>query len=176
MKTVFFGDERSMGSSGSIGMDTNTQSSPDQDMLVYNNYFGNGKNGQGIDATLEIWDYAGGCSFRGFVGGLDDKKSVFAFFGSSIIGQDLKQGYAAPRTGAKTRLTRFSLMALIELADQVFGVQQVVICLDRRIPEEDAKGFMKSLAWVGFELITLDMWTGDMDLTSDRWVFLGMEV
>jgi len=67
-------------------------------------------------------------------------------------------------------------MALIELADQVFGVQQVVICLDRLIPEADAKGFMKSLAWVGFELITLDMWTGDMDLTSDKWVFLGMEV
>jgi len=176
MKTVFFGDERTMGSNVSIGMDTDTQSSPDESMLVYNNYFGNGKSGQGIDATLEIWDYAGGCSFRGFVGGLDDKKSVFAFFGSSIIGQDLKQGYALSRSAVKSKLTKRSLMALIELADQVFGVRQVVICLDRMIPETDAKGFMKSLAWVGFELITLDMWTGNMDLTSDRWVFLGMEV
>jgi len=157
-------------------MDTDTQSSPDESVLVYNNYFGNGKGGQGIDATLEIWDYAGGCSFRGFVGGLDDKKSVFAFFGSSIIGQDLKQGYVTPVRVKNPKLTKYSLMALIELADQVFGVHQVVICLDRMIPEADAKGFMKSLAWVGFELITLDMWSGDMDLTSDRWVFLGMEV
>ncbi|KAG9240421.1 ornithine decarboxylase antizyme [Calycina marina] len=158
IKTVFFGEEGNMGSIGSIGMDANTQQVSSQ-----NNYFSNGNRdvgGQGIDASLEIWDYAGGCSFRGFVGGLDEKKSVFAFFGSSIIGQDLKQG----------------LMALLELADQVFDVQQVVICLDREIPEADAKAFMKSLAWVGFELITLDMWTGNMDLTSDKWVFLGMEV
>ena len=93
MKTVFFGEERSMGSTGSIGMGANTFSSPNQSMSMYNNYFDNGKHGQGVDATLEIWDYAGNCSFRGFVGGKADKKSVFAFFGPSLIGRDLKQGY-----------------------------------------------------------------------------------
>ena len=67
-------------------------------------------------------------------------------------------------------------MALIELAEAVFAVSQVVICLDRAVPEANAKAFMKSLRWVGFDLITLDMWAGDMDTTSDKWVFLGMEV
>jgi hypothetical protein len=67
-------------------------------------------------------------------------------------------------------------MALIELAEAVFAVSQVVICLDRSIPQEEGKAFMKSLRWVGFDLITLDTWARDMDTTSDKWLFLGMEV
>jgi hypothetical protein len=67
-------------------------------------------------------------------------------------------------------------MALIELAETVFALQQVVICLDRSVPEADAKSFMKSLRWVGFELVTLDMWAKELDVTSDKWLFLGMEV
>jgi hypothetical protein len=67
-------------------------------------------------------------------------------------------------------------MALIELAESVFALQQVVICLDRSVPEADRKAFMKSLRWVGFDLITLDMWAKDLDVTSDKWLFLGMEV
>jgi len=114
----------------------------------------------GVDAYMEIWDYSGGCSFRAFVAGTGDQKSIFAFFGSSVIGRDLKQG----------------LMALIELADTVFAVSQVVICLDRDVPEADTKAFMKSLRWVGFELVTLDMWAHNTDVTSDKWLLLGMEV
>lgn len=69
-------------------------------------------------------------------------------------------------------------MALIELAETVFAVSQVVICLDRSVPETDRKSFMKSLRWVGFEMITLDMWVNDndFDVTSDKWLFLGMEI
>lgn len=67
-------------------------------------------------------------------------------------------------------------MALIELADSIFALQQVVICLDRSVPEADAKSFMKSLRWVGFEMATLDMWAKERDVTSDKWLFLGMEV
>ncbi|EHK98494.1 hypothetical protein M7I_5700 [Glarea lozoyensis 74030] len=67
--------------------------------------------GQEIDAWIEIWDYAGGCSFRGFVGGNGENKSLFAFFDSSVIGRDLKQG----------------LMALIEMAETVFALEQVVV-------------------------------------------------
>ena len=73
-------------------------------------------------------------------------------------------------------LTWNRLIALIELADSVFALQQVVICLDRSVPEADAKAFMKSLRWVGFELITLDMWANERDVTSDKWLLLGMEV
>jgi hypothetical protein len=73
-------------------------------------------------------------------------------------------------------LTRCRFMALIELAESVFAVSQVVVCLDRSVGDADRKAFMKSLRWVGFELITLDMWTDELDVTSDRWMFLGMEV
>jgi hypothetical protein len=68
------------------------------------------------------------------------------------------------------------LMALIELAESVFALQHVVICLDRSIPEANAKAFMKGLRWVGFELTTLDMWANEQDVTSDKWLFLGMEI
>ena len=67
-------------------------------------------------------------------------------------------------------------MALIELAESVFALQQIVICLDRSIPEADAKAFMKSLRWVGFEMITLDIWADKRDITSDKWLLLAMEV
>lgn len=73
-----------------------------------------------------------------------------------------------------TNITR--LMALIELAETVFAVSQVVICLDRSASEGDHKVFLKSLRWVGFELITLDMWAQDRDITSDKWLFMGMEM
>lgn len=122
--------------------------------------YGNAHPSQGVDAWLEIWDYASGCSFRGFVAGKGDEKSLFAFFDSSVIQSDLKQG----------------LMALIELAESVFAVSQLVICLDRSVGERHCKAFMKSLRWVGFELITLDMWGNGIDLTSDKWMFLGMEI
>jgi len=68
------------------------------------------------------------------------------------------------------------LMALIELAETVFALSQVVICVDRSVPEVDSKVFMKSLRWVGFELVTLDMWAKDLDITSNKWLLLGMEI
>jgi len=113
-----------------------------------------------MDAWIEVWDYSSGCSFRVFVGGNGENKSLFAFFGSAVVGSDLKQG----------------LMALIELAETVFAVSQVVICLDRSVQENERKALMKSLRWVGFELITLDLWANDIDVTSDKWLFLGMEI
>jgi len=68
------------------------------------------------------------------------------------------------------------LMALIELAETVFAVSQVVICVDRTVREADRKPFLKSLRWVGFELVSLDLWAGELDVSSDKWLFLGMEV
>ncbi|KAK6607585.1 ornithine decarboxylase antizyme [Botrytis cinerea] len=68
------------------------------------------------------------------------------------------------------------LMALIELADEVFAVSKVVINVDRSIPEEDKSTFLKSLRWVGFELTTLDMWSHRLDTTSDKWLLMGLEV
>ncbi|KAE9378182.1 hypothetical protein N431DRAFT_541720 [Stipitochalara longipes BDJ] len=160
MKAVFFGEEGKAAHNGSIVMGTDAHSPPDEIVGAYNNYFANGKVGQAMDAWLEVWDYSSGCSFRVFVGGNGENKSLFAFFGSAVVGSDLKQG----------------LMALIELAETVFAVSQVVICLDRSVQETERKVFMKSLRWVGFELITLDLWANDIDVTSDKWLFLGMEI
>jgi hypothetical protein len=67
-------------------------------------------------------------------------------------------------------------MALIELAESVFAVSQVIICLDRSIPEGDRKPFLKSLRWVGFELTNFDMWANGVDVTSSKWLALGMEI
>jgi hypothetical protein len=73
-------------------------------------------------------------------------------------------------------LTCLSLMAVIELADVPLGCSQLVVCMDRHIGEEDAKTLMRSLRWVGFELTTLDHWAGELDVTSNRWLFMGMEI
>ena len=93
MRAVFLGEEGNTGA-GSIVTGTNRRSSSDKGMSVSKDYFGYGKSRHSIDAWLEIWDYRGGCSFRGFVGGNGDTKSLFAFFDSAVIGRDLKQGYA----------------------------------------------------------------------------------
>jgi hypothetical protein len=96
MKTTFLGEEGSAGINGSIEMDMDRLHSPPDESVIANdiNYFGNAKNGSDtVDAWLEIWDYTGGCSYRGFVGGEGAKKSLFAFFDSAVIGGDLKQGY-----------------------------------------------------------------------------------
>jgi hypothetical protein len=163
MKTVFLGEEGTRGSNGSIVMGANAYSPPDESVDTYNSYFPKGQKRQqqqSVDAWLEVWDYAGGCSFRGFVGGNGDDKSLFAFFDPAVVGRDLKQG----------------LMALIELAESVFAVSQVIICIDRTIPATEVQPFMKSLRWVGFEMTTLDLWAQKRGVTSDKWLFMGMEI
>lgn len=53
---------------------------------------GRGKVG-GISSWLEIWDYAGGSSFRAFLAedvGSEDK-TLFVFFDAHVLGRDLKQ-------------------------------------------------------------------------------------
>lgn len=113
-----------------------------------------------VKGWMEFWDYAGGASFRAFVAEKGNQKTLFAFFDSGLVGQDLKP----------------ALIALIELADVPLGCSDVVICMDRHIPEDHAKSLMRSLQWVGFELATLDHWAEDLDVVSDRWLFLGMEI
>ncbi|KAK7749177.1 hypothetical protein SLS62_008358 [Diatrype stigma] len=115
-----------------------------------------------VEGWMEFWDYAGRTSFRAFVADDGKEKSLFAFFDSGLLNdrRDLKQ----------------ALIALIELAEGPFECSHVVLCLDREIPEEDAKALMKNLQWAGFELTTLDHWAKDVDVTSRKWLFMGMEV
>lgn len=69
-------------------------------------------------------------------------------------------------------------MALIELASSAsFACEQIVVCFDR---EDDTSApsmnLLRDLGWVGFELATLAHWSRGIDLTSERWLFLCMEV
>jgi len=110
---------------------------------------------------MEVWDYAGGASFRAFVANKGDETCLFVFFDiEGVLGRDLKK----------------ALMALIELADGPLSCSHIVTCVDRRMPAEEAVELTKSLQWVGFEMTTLDHWAGDLDVTSKKWVFMGMEI
>jgi hypothetical protein len=165
MKGVFLG-ERDAAEGGSIAMETF--------------HYTSNHNASYVNSWLEIWDYAGGCSFRGFVVGTEAEKCLFVFFTSDVVGHDLKAGYVCIFIHAihhlSPSLTRRSLMALIELAATPFECSQLVICLDRRTDPEESRALMKSLRWVGFELVTLEMWAGNRTPASDKWLFLGMEL
>jgi hypothetical protein len=115
-----------------------------------------------VGAWMEVWDYAGGASFRAFTAeGAGDDKTLFVFFDiQGVLGRDLKK----------------ALMALIELADGPLECTRVVTCVDRRIPPDEALELTKSLQWVGFDLSTLDHWAQRLDVTSDRWVLMSMEI
>jgi hypothetical protein len=116
----------------------------------------------GVLGWLEIWDYAGGSSFRGFVAedAGRETKSLFVFFDAHAITRDLKQ----------------ALVALIELAEGPLACSHMVICIERSIPAEETKGLTKGLQWAGFSLTTLDFWSPGFDVVSNRWLFMGMEV
>lgn len=113
-----------------------------------------------VGAWLEIWDYAGGTSFRAFVSEGTEDHSLFVFFDAGILGRDLKK----------------ALVALIELAEGPLECCHMMICIDRSIPEEERKSLMKGLQWAGFSLTTLDYWTGGLDVTSRTWLFMDMEI
>ncbi|KAK6542985.1 Oligosaccharide translocation protein rft1 [Orbilia ellipsospora] len=129
-----------------------------------------------IAAYLEVFDYVGGSAFRGFVsekGPLNKpERSLFLFFDKGVNGTELKSG----------------LVALIDLATECFDCQDLVICLDRDTDGLDS--LVHNLGWVGLELATLKNWASpelqnkvtaanrlDRDyFTSDKWLFLGMEL
>ncbi|PHH83346.1 hypothetical protein CDD82_1859 [Ophiocordyceps australis] len=114
-----------------------------------------------VDTWLEVWDYAGGASFRAFVAENGQDKSLFIFFDiQGVTGRDLKK----------------ALMALIELGDGLLNCSSIVICIDRLLVGHEALELTKSLQWVGFDMITLDRWANDLDVTSNKWMFMGMEL
>ncbi|CAI6100555.1 unnamed protein product [Clonostachys chloroleuca] len=119
------------------------------------------RSGFEAESWMEVWDYAGGASFRAFVANNGRERSLFVFFDvQGMLGRDLKK----------------ALMALIELSDGPLDCSHIVTCIDRRMSAGDAIELTKSLQWVGFEMTTLDHWADDLDVTSDKWLFMGMEV
>ncbi|PNP43391.1 hypothetical protein TGAMA5MH_04848 [Trichoderma gamsii] len=162
MKTVFLG-ERNLSVHGSGLTGAYLQSPPPDNHLA--DPFNQGPDdvpaGPRIEAWMEVWDYAGGASFRAFVADDGKEKSLFIFFDTEgVLGRDLKK----------------ALMALIDIADGPLACSQIVTCLDRRMPAENTHDLIKSLQWVGFDMATLDHWAHDLDVTSTRWIFMGMEL
>jgi hypothetical protein len=67
-------------------------------------------------------------------------------------------------------------MALLELCSiHEVDCSQLVVCVDRLLQTEDSKGLLRDLGWVGFEPVTLDEWSKDATLVSERWLLLSME-
>lgn len=89
MKTVFLREKDSV-DSGSYDLDAQAQSPPRSSGDVHNNYFDQDQKSM-VSEWLELWDYAGGNSFRGFVGGTGDERCLFTFFDPSLVSKDLKQ-------------------------------------------------------------------------------------
>ncbi|KAM3414079.1 hypothetical protein BST61_g10739 [Cercospora zeina] len=128
-----------------------------------------------IREYVEVWDYVAGARFRGFVAEKDDMRTMFVFFDKQVVGMDLKPG----------------LVSLLELASSdhfdctelVIGIERPTVddslstdSSDEAEPAEQFKDLSRSLAWVGFELTTLEAWAGPEGCISDRYVFLGMDV
>lgn len=89
MKTVFL-VERDAVVNGSSAMGMNMNSPPDERLDAYNVV--KNRNATSVSEWLEIWDYVGGCSFRGFIAGIGEEKSLFVFFNAAVVGHDLKKG------------------------------------------------------------------------------------
>lgn len=110
---------------------------------------------------LEMWDYTGGTRFRGFVAEKGDERAMFVFFDKEVLGKDLKLG----------------LVALLELASgEYFECEQLIICIDRTADKEHVEDTTRNLSWVGFELMMLDLWSGNTGSLSERWIFVGMDI
>ncbi|KAK1654562.1 hypothetical protein BDP81DRAFT_416024 [Colletotrichum phormii] len=80
---------------------------PDEDLAVQPHVPFGGRGGDGAvgftapaapapaTAWLEVWDFAGGASFRAFVADDGVEKSLFALFDRNVIGRDLKPAYVS---------------------------------------------------------------------------------
>lgn len=91
MKTVFLREKDSV-DSGSYDLDAHAQQSPPRGAGDVQNNMGYFYEDPKSNVTewLELWDYAGGNSFRGFVAGTGDEKCLFAFFDPATVSNDLK--------------------------------------------------------------------------------------
>ena len=74
-------------------------------------------------------------------------------------------------------LTCNSLMALLELCEvDYFSCGRLVLCIDRHTDQAARNNLTKDLGWIGFGLTTLDEFSQGEKLTSDKWLFMDMEV
>lgn len=68
-------------------------------------------------------------------------------------------------------------MALLELCDiSYFGCSRLVVCIDRHTEARVSEALTKDLGWIGFQLTTLDDFTQQDEITSEKWLFMDMDV
>ena len=68
-------------------------------------------------------------------------------------------------------------MALLELCEvPEFDCSRLIVCLDRHIDSRAMEALTKDLGWIGFQLTTLNGFTHGDEITSDKWLFMDMEV
>ena len=73
-------------------------------------------------------------------------------------------------------LIHYSLMALLELcAQDHFGCDRLVLCIDRHANATARDNLTKDLGWIGFGLTTLVEFSEGKELTSEKWLFMDME-
>ena len=96
MKTAFRGERNpSMNGSGLSGALLPTP--PPDDHFPASFHHGNNTKpspgcGFEVDAWMEVWDYAGGASFRAFIANNGEEKTLFVFFDiEGTLGRDLKK-------------------------------------------------------------------------------------
>lgn len=82
LKAVFLG-ERTTVKQDSLVMGAHTLNVPDKYSEVMHGC---------VTDWIEVWDYAGDTSFRGFVAGEEREKSLFIFFDDELAGKDLRHG------------------------------------------------------------------------------------
>jgi len=202
MRRIFLGGRkdstsvtRSMGSINGCKTNGSSHGGSNNNIHLYNNDVYERNNNLEADENylqyIEVWDYLGSTSFRGFVDERElprskqTERTLFLFF-DQIQNTPLKHG----------------LMALIELATECFNCDWLVICLERNAA--GLQGLVRDLGWVGFELVTLAHWMqiesnnrrsststrsdsfssisttssifSDDEVTSERWLFVGMEL
>jgi hypothetical protein len=69
------------------------------------------------------------------------------------------------------------LMALLELCEvPEFNCSRLIVSLDRHTDPRAMDALTKDLGWIGFQLATLDDFTQGDEITSDKWLFMDMDV
>lgn len=163
-------------------------------------YYGDGNEEEDM-RFIEVWDYVGGTCFRGFV---EDKKlprgrvekTLFLFF-EAVGGTQLKPGLMALIELASECFACDRLVICLERnAPGLRKISSFPSFFDM-VPNLLIDGLVRDLGWVGFELITLSHWVqsdpiptsgsfsststmssvfSEDDITSEKWLFMGMEV
>lgn len=93
MKTVFLG-ERGLSMYGSGLSGAYLQTPPPEDVISNALHRGADPDAPGLEvnAWMEVWDYAGGASFRAFAVNEGQEKTFFVFFDiQGVMGRDLKK-------------------------------------------------------------------------------------